>query len=248
MLLWTFAPKRPLRWAKMLVHSLERRTAVPSLPAPAARRLTAPSWRDARLVVGVVLVLAATVLGSVVVAAADDRVPVYAARGPLVPGEPLDPARLVRVDVQLGEAAGAYLAADAPPPTGQYVVRAVPDGELVPRSALGGEDVAGVQPLTLRVDATSAAVLVRGSLVDVYANPLVAGGRAGEYAGPERVLAGVSVALPASQAPRFGGPAATVPVQVMVPAKEVRTLIALVDEDAKVTLVPRPGSPLRSAS
>ena len=45
------------------------------LPVPTAARLKRPGWRDARLVVGVVLVLASVVLGSWVVARLDDRVP-----------------------------------------------------------------------------------------------------------------------------------------------------------------------------
>ena len=51
------------------------------LPTPTASRVRAPSWRDSRLLVGLLLVLLSTVLGSVVVARADDRVPVYAAKG-----------------------------------------------------------------------------------------------------------------------------------------------------------------------
>ena len=51
------------------------------LPTPTATRLRRPSWRDSRLLVGVLLVLVSTVLGSVVVARADDRVPVYAVKG-----------------------------------------------------------------------------------------------------------------------------------------------------------------------
>ncbi len=49
------------------------------LPTPVASRLRAPSWRDSRLLVGVLLVVLSVVLGAVVVARADDRVPVYAA-------------------------------------------------------------------------------------------------------------------------------------------------------------------------
>ncbi len=217
---------------------------VSSVPTPSARRFAPPSWRDARLVVGVLLVLLATVLGSVVVASADDRVPVYAAAGPLLPGQRLADADLERVDVQLGDAAGAYLPADAALPADRFVLRAVPGGELVPASALGAPDKVGVQPLTLEVDATSAAALVRGSVVDVWANPPAKDGRPGEYAGPERVLESVSVSTPPAEAPGLGGPTATAPVQVLVPVERVRRVIALVDAGAKVTLVPTPGSAL----
>ena len=84
------------------------------LPTPTASRLRAPSWRDARLLVGVLLVLVSTVAGAVVVARADDRVPVYAAKEQVAPGQRLTEADLVRVDVLLGDGAAAYLPADRP--------------------------------------------------------------------------------------------------------------------------------------
>ena len=55
------------------------------LPDRPVQRLRKPSWRDSRLIAGVLLVLAATTLGSVVVARADDRVPVYVAADTLLP-------------------------------------------------------------------------------------------------------------------------------------------------------------------
>ena len=79
------------------------------LPTPTASRVRAPSWRDSRLLVGLLLVLVSTVLGSVVVARADDRVPVYAARGDVAPGQRLTEADVVRVDVLLGDGAAGYL-------------------------------------------------------------------------------------------------------------------------------------------
>ena len=57
------------------------------LPRPAAKRLRRPSWRDSRLLVGVLLVLLAATLGARAVAAADDRVPVWVAAGDLVAGD-----------------------------------------------------------------------------------------------------------------------------------------------------------------
>lgn len=218
------------------------------LPAPRAPRLTAPSWRDARLAVGVLLVLASTVLGSVIISSADHRVPVYAARVALVPGRQLGPDQLVRVDVQLGDAAAAYLTAGQALPAEQYVMRAVAAGELVPRSALGGRGEVALQAVTLTVPETSAAGLVEGSIVDVYANPPREGGGSGDLAGPERVLEAVSVSALPGRSDSLVGPSRAVAVQVMVPSGRVRRLIGLVDAEARVTLVPVPGSRLGTTS
>ena len=51
--------------------SLSRTPAVQRLPAPAAARLRRPSWRDPRLLVGLLLVAVAVVVGTTAVAAAD---------------------------------------------------------------------------------------------------------------------------------------------------------------------------------
>lgn len=220
------------------------------VPTPKASRLQKPSWKDARLLVGVLLVLAATVLGSLTVAAADDRVPMYAASGPLVPGQPLTVERLTRVDVQLGDASSGYLPAASPVPQGAYVLREVRPGELVPLSAIGDGDDVQVQPLTLTVDANSAAPLVVGSVVDVYVNPVAENGDATgrDFAGAELALEAVSVAGLPQSGGRLGGGRSDQAVQVMAPKDQIRDLIGQVDLGARVTLVPVPGSRLRTDS
>ena len=215
------------------------------IPTPTASRLQRPSWRDARLIVGLLLVLAATALGSVVVAAADDRVAMYAARSPLVPGQRLDPDDLTRVDVQLGDESSRYLAAAGLAP-GRFVLREVRAGELVPASAVGSEQDVSVQPMTLNVESGAAAALRVGSRVDVYVNPAEEDGAAGKrFTGPELVLEGVSVASLPSTGGGLGATSGDRPVQVMAPRERIRDLIAQIDQGARVTLVPMAGTPLK---
>ena len=68
-----------------------------------AQRLRRPSWRDPRLLAGLALVLGSVVLGTSVVAAADDTIAVYAAADALVAGDPLetDALTVVRVGADL---------------------------------------------------------------------------------------------------------------------------------------------------
>lgn len=217
------------------------------LPTPSASRLRRPSWRDGRLLVGLVLVLLSAALGSLALARADDRLPVYAARGPLLPGQALSAERVSRVDVQLAEAMPGYLSAAGELPPNTFVLREIRDGELVPLSALGGADQVSVQPLTLLADATSVSALVVGSVVDVYVNPPVEGATGRAFQGPRLALRGVSVArLPRSSTVLGSATDATDAVQVMAPGDQVKDLIAQVDTGAKVTLVPVPGSVVRT--
>lgn len=214
------------------------------LPTPAASRLRAPSWRDSRLLVGVLLVVLATVLGALVVARADDRAPVWAAAHAVTPGQRLTADDLTVVRVQLGDTSSGYLPADRALPADTYAVRELRAGELVPRTAVGSAASVGVQQVALQVDATSAAALSRGTLVDVYLNrPQEGTGGVGvaRYAGPERVLERVSVAGVAEEDAVLAGAEQTRPVRVMVPRDAVRDLVAAVDDGARITLVPVPG-------
>jgi len=220
------------------------------LPTPAAARLRPPSWRDTRLVVGVLLVLLSTVVGSVVVARADDRVPVWAAKGQVTPGQRLTADDVVRVDVLLGDGAAAYLPADRPLRGDTWALRELRAGELVPAGAVGGPAAVTVQQVALLVDATSAAALSPGSVVDVYVNRPEKGATVGlpTYTGPERVLQGVSVARVAADDGVLAGSAQSRAVHVMVPRDAVQGIVADVDLGARITLVPVPGGVTAAAS
>jgi hypothetical protein len=222
---------------------------VTDLPVPKASRLRRPGWRDLRLVVGVLLVLASVVLGSYVVAHADDRTAMYAAAGPLVPGQRLTEADLMRVEVQLGSKAPTYLSAAQGLAPDRYVLTEVRAGELVPAAAVGGHADIQVQPLTLLVDGGSAASLRVGSRVDVYVNPTdpdAGAATAKKFTGPELALQGVSVAGLPHTASGFGGSATgDRPVQVMAPTDRIKDIIGKVDLGARVTVVPVAGSTLQ---
>lgn len=222
------------------------------LTTPTAQRLRKPSWRDSRLLIGLLLVLASTAIGAFVMSRADDRAPMYAAKSGLVAGQPLTADDVVRVDVQLGEAATDYVSADGGLPADHFVLREVRAGELIPATAVGNREEAMNQPVALQVDATAASTLQVGSVVDVYVNrpEAPAKGSVGRasFAGPERALAGVMVVALSEDGRVMGGSGDTRPVQVMVPTDQVQELIGDVDLGAKITLVAVPGALASKAS
>jgi hypothetical protein len=84
-------------------------------------------------------------------------------------------------------------------------------------------------------------------VVDVYVNPPVKGSSTGDFQGPELALRAVSVSrLPRSSTGIGSVTTATQAVQVMAPVAQVKELIAQVDVGAKVTVVPVPGSDVRT--
>ncbi|MEJ5866137.1 hypothetical protein WDV85_00110 [Pseudokineococcus sp. 5B2Z-1] len=206
-----------------------------------ARRVALPSWRDPRLVVGVLLVLAAVVAGARLVASADRTVPVFAAAEALTPGERVgaDQLQVVRLRLDGGGGAAAYLSAARPPEGELVALRGVGAGELVPAAALGDPGVLDVRPVGVPVEGALPADLVPGALVDVWVTAVDLGSP-GALLEPRRVV----VAAPVSEVdagPGALGSAATTTVQVLVGTDELPDVLAALAADAEVQLVLSPG-------
>ncbi|MDQ2755713.1 MAG: hypothetical protein M3Y71_03990 [Actinomycetota bacterium] len=211
------------------------------LPTPRAARLQRPSWRDSRLVVGVVIVLAATALGARAVASADDTVPMYVAAAPIRPGDRLTGANLRRVDVQLGDTARLYLPAAAGPPADGWARTSVPEGHLVPSAAVGSRADIDVQQVAVKVDTTSASGLGAGAVVDVWVSERDPATTQERYLAAKRLLQEVTVAGVPATGSGFAGASAAGAVQLLVPRDRVGEVIGAMDSLSRLTLVPAPG-------
>lgn len=195
--------------------------------SPRAARMTAPRWFDARLALGVLLVLVSVVAGARVFAAADDYTQVYVAAHDLVPGEHLVASDLDVARVRLPGTGSHYLAAGTPP-VGYVVTRQVGAHELVPVASLAGGAAATrtrlvtvpVQPAHLPAD------LDRGDRVDVYLTPEAAAGDA--VPAPTLVLSGVAVESRDGGARTFGGSSALA-VVLAVPSGQVGAVVHAVE-------------------
>lgn len=138
------------------------------LDSPRAARLGRPRWLDPRLVAGLLLVLGSVVLGTRIVAAADDTVPVLVAATDLAPGQPLTEAMVETRQVVLDGNADLYHTGDVG--AGYVVVSTVRAGELLARSAVAASaDAPAVRYVTVAVPTTEApAGLAAGDAVDVW--------------------------------------------------------------------------------
>jgi hypothetical protein len=187
-------------------------------PSPPARRMSARSWKDPRLVVGVGLVAVSVLVGARVLAAADDTVAVWSVRADLPAGATVEAEDLVREDVRFASPgmAARYVSAAAPLPDGMVLTRDVTADELLPRASLTSDAAPELVevPVALASDAVPA-TLRTGELVDVWVTPDQPGG---EVSRAVRVLEQVRVVA----APRGGGalgPSATRQVVVGLPAE-----------------------------
>ncbi|SKC35616.1 hypothetical protein [Krasilnikoviella flava] len=210
------------------------------LPAPVAARLRRPTWRDPRLVVGVVIVAASVALGSWAVSSAGRTVPVYAADGTLTPGEAVDVARLRTVDVRIDSGTELYLRADQELPDEVVALRVVDDGELVARSALGDAADVDVRSVSVPVDRAMSSRVTPGAVVDLWSAPEALAG-AEPAAEPSPLVEGVVV----EQVDEAGSGlvvADGATLHVLVPAEDLPAVLQALAVPGSVTVVPQAGA------
>jgi hypothetical protein len=207
-------------------------TAVPVTAA----RLKKPSWKDPRLLVGILLVLASVAAVIALVGGADRTSDVYAARDTIVVGQKITPDALVVVRVRLGDLEGAYWPlADTLPPD-QVAVRMVPKGELLARSNVGKADALGRKPAALTIDEALPKEAVVGSRVDVWVSlPDAANG----YAAPKLLLPGAEISELTPGSTALGGTRSTL-LHVLVTDAQMPQLLGALANKAKVAVVWNP--------
>lgn len=211
------------------------------LPAPVAARLRRPTWRDPRLVVGVVIVAASVALGSWAVSSAGRTVPVYAADGTLTPGEPVDAAQLRTVDVRIDAGTELYLRADQELPDEVVALRVVDDGELVARSALGDAADVDVRSVPVPVDQAVSSRVRAGSAVDLWSTPQEQAGGDRPAADPAPLVEGVVVEqVDEAGAGLVVADGAT--LHVLVPSADLPAVLRALADPGSVTVVPRAGA------
>lgn len=207
------------------------------LPAPRAGRLQRPSWRDGRLLAGLLLVALAMVTGALTLQHFNHSVTVLQASHTLEPGDELGKADVTAVEVRL-DSPQRYLSALPTDGSGR-VVREVRAGELIPRTAVADAAALNVRAIAVPVTGASAATLQRGSSVDIWVSERMSDATAGtSYKAPQRLLERVSVASVPSSGGGLGSATGDPAVQVMVPQDQVAALLAAMNSGGKVDLVP----------
>jgi hypothetical protein len=138
---------------------------------PPALRGHRPGWRDPRLWLGVVLVAGSVVVGTRVLAAADDTVQVWTAADDLGAGERVTADDLVARRVRFGDAGALerYFTVADQLPSDLELTRSIGEGELLPRGAVGTPEESGLVELPVAVDPELVPPQVSaGDVVDIY--------------------------------------------------------------------------------
>lgn len=203
-----------------------------------AERLRLRPWTDPRLLLGALLVLAATVLGARLVALGDDSVEYWSVSADVRAGTAVGADDLVATRVRLdGDSAGRYLRVDDELPAALADLqwgRDVAGGELLAIDALVRRGATDVRQLPLTV--TEGAVptdLAAGDDVEIWVGP-----GPGEDGGTpsQRVLADARVLSTGADAGSLGGALART-VLVEVPATSLTGDVVSIVGTGRVTVV-----------
>jgi hypothetical protein len=207
-------------------------------PSPAGARLRGRQWRDPRLIVGLLLVVA-SVLGVVwVVSASDATVGVWVVRTDVSAGNPITSDDVEVGRVQVPDPA-LYLASAEPLPEPLTATRDFASGELLTQigTTVEGEP-RDIRLVTLPVLTNQMPANVGvGSRVDVYVVERTASGE--PQAAPRLVLGDVLVSGVDDESGAFGGSSLEIGVALAVPSERVADIV---DAQARgtVTLVDVP--------
>lgn len=191
-------------------------------------RVRRPSWRDPRLLVGLVLIALAVAAVVIAIDRADVTQPFVAAARDLAPGTVVAASDLVVVHVKVG---GDAYVADAEDAIGTVVSRAVGEGELLPAAALVDADAYGARTIPVKTSLPLAEAVERGAVVDLWVT-------VDHDAGPQSTLVGEALAV--VDVKREGGGLAgsgAQTVYVAVPTDDVARVLEAVSTDGEIAVV-----------
>ena len=200
---------------------------------PVAGRLRRPTWRDPRLLIGLLLIALSVVAVSTIVSSADRTTEFYAAKETLTPGTVVERSHFVVVAARIS--GKTYLAADSEP-WGQVVTRVVDAGELIPATSLASREDFDGRPVAVQSALPLAEGIGPGALVDVYLTVEGTDGR------PQTSQVGASLVV--DQVTRddsaFGSRTGET-VYLVVPARDVARFLEALASEGEVSVVGLPG-------
>ena len=207
----------------------------------AAPRLKRPSWKDPRLLAGILLVLVSVAGVVFLVGSADRTTEVFAARDGIAVGETLTQDNVVRAKVRLGDTESQYITAESGLPEGMVAVQRIGKDQLVPRASLGSVDELDRKPVALAIEETLPAQAAAGARVDVWvAQPDARNG----FSEPKLLLSGAEIAEVAAGSTALGSSKKTV-LMVLVEDSQMPALLGAQANEAKISVVWNPGGGAR---
>lgn len=205
---------------------------------PRAPRFTPPRLRDARWIIGVLLLLAGMGGTIGVIHQFDHSTTVWVARHAIVPGEKVNATDLTATRIRMARASDHYFTGAAPQ---AIAVRPITAGELVSRDSLGTAKNADVSTVAVVVDRGQAEVVHSGSDVQVWVATKEAEGGVTSYTTPKKLISSAFVNRIISTQ---SGVVSTIDgqsVELVVPNEQLASVIDSSNRGDRITLVPLAG-------
>lgn len=203
----------------------------------AMMRLRKPRWKDPRLIVGIVLVVASVLMGAVLVSRLSETTSVLIARSAVVPGDPLASADLVAVDLRLGDQTDHYVGNLDAIPDGAVATHAIQVGELVPMSAVGQSAEVPLRPVVIPVDAAVAESVVPGATVELWHT---APGTDDGTEAQAQMLVPDAVVRRIDEGSSLG--MRSMAVEVLVPGDQLDEVLEVLSKDERLDVIGVPGA------
>lgn len=203
----------------------------------AMMRLRKPRWKDPRLIVGIVLVVASVLMGAVLVSRLSETTSVLVARSAIVPGDAISAEDLETVELRLGEQTDHYVGTPEAIPEGAVALRTIRAGELVPMSAIGQSAEVPLRPVVIPVDAAVAESVVPGAMVELWHTAPAAEEGADAQAG---LLVPDAVVRRIDEGSSLG--MQEMSVEVLVPSDSVDEVLEVLSQDERLDVIGIPGA------
>lgn len=189
-------------------------------------------WTDARFILGIVLIAASVAGVWLVVAGSRQTAPVLVASRTIVVGDELAAADLRVVEVALTALGDTYAVPGSLEP-GAVATRTIPEGELIPTSAVGGPDA--VRTTTIVVSSATAvpAAVEPGSAVELWSAPQTERGVFDE----PRVLVPEATVAAVREADTVMGQAAA-SLEIVVDRADVAAALGAIADGDALSIVP----------
>lgn len=198
-------------------------------------RLRRPRWKDPRLIVGVVLVIASVLMGALLVSRLSQTVPVLVARTDIVPGRTLDDSVLTTVELRLGDQSDLYVGQLAAIPDGAVASQSIRAGELLPASAIGQPADVPLRPVVIPVGSAVAESVSVGASVELWRTP-----------DPDETDSGASLLVEDAVVRRIDEGSAlgmqSRSVEVLVPRDRLASVLEVLARDERLDVIGVPGA------
>lgn len=202
----------------------------------AVSRLRKPSWKDPRLLLGLLLVLLSTAGTISLVASLDRGIEVYVARKGIPAGDHLVAGDFERSTMRLGGAETQYLRADQPFPEGMIATAFVGKGQLVPTSSIAAARTLTSKPVAVLVEGVLPEQLQEGAAADLW---VAAPDERNGFKEPHLLVRAGDVVKVVQNQQAFGANASQV-VIVLIPDGQLSQVLAAQANKSRISLVWNP--------